>query len=159
MRFFTSSAKAPNHAMQLTASARHARCCQPADLPPPPFRSGHAALRRYLILFSLGVFVHTMDHSEIHSATDELCAIIRRDPEDIDFADVNREFARIAKAGAPINHDSKLREMRDEVYDRISRLKGWPMSDSSERAKFLHESMPFIRAIAVEAYVLDKPNQ
>jgi len=100
-----------------------------------------------------------MDHNEICSAVDEVCSIIRRDPERIDFADVNSEFDRIAKAGLPIHRDTHLREMRDRVYDRIERLKNWPISDSPERAGFVDDSVPFIRAIAVEAYIIDHPDK
>lgn len=96
-----------------------------------------------------------MDHDEINSAVAELCAIVQRDPSNIDFADVNKQFQRFTKAGLAINHDSALRGMRDRAYDRIERLKNWPMSDSLERAEFVRESIPFMRAIAVEAHVID----
>jgi len=100
-----------------------------------------------------------MNHDEIHSAVDEVCSIVQRDPSKIDFADVNKQFQRLEKAGLPINRDPTLRGMRDRVYDRIDRLKHWPMSDSAERGEFVRESIPFIRAISVEAHVMDNPEK
>jgi lysozyme family protein len=54
---FLMSTKWPNPAMQRTGSVRHGRCS--ATFPPTAFaRSVHAALRRSLILFSLGAYLH-----------------------------------------------------------------------------------------------------
>jgi hypothetical protein len=100
-----------------------------------------------------------MNHEEIDSAVNEVCSIVQRDPSKIDFADVNKQFQRLEKAGLAINRAPTLRGMRDRVYDRIERLKQWPMTDSAERAEFVRESIPYIRAITVEAHVMDNPEE
>ena len=54
-----------------------------------------------------------MDHKEIYSAAQEVCAILQRDPNAIDFADLNKQFQRFENAGLPINRDPTLRVMRE----------------------------------------------
>ena len=93
-----------------------------------------------------------MNYEEIHAAATELCAISARDPEAIDLVAVAQQFRRMETAGLPIVRNPILHAMRERAYERLERLRNWPLSDSpEERAKYRRDSIPFFMAIAVEA--------
>ena len=96
-----------------------------------------------------------MNYEEIHAAATELCAISKLSPEQISWAEVNKQMRRIVNAGLPINTDPELRPFRDRAYERLTHLCQWPMSDSAERAEYVRESARYFAAIASEAGLRD----
>ena len=96
-----------------------------------------------------------MDHREINAAADEISRIIALDPDDIDDAAIAAQYDRWQQAGLAIRRLPTLRDMTDRLNHNITRLKGWPRSDSAERAKLVSDTQQLCRAIVVEAHVID----
>ena len=97
-----------------------------------------------------------MDIKEIQAAVKELRRISYLDPSEIDIADAAEQFRRIEKAGFPMTRNPERRAMRERAFNRIERLKRWPMSDSDERAKYLQDSGPFFQIIAIDARLAEE---
>ena len=96
-----------------------------------------------------------MDHREINAAADEIARMVALDPEDIDDAAIASQYNRWEKAGLAIRRLPVLRDMTDRLNHNITRLQGWPRSDSEERAKLVLDTQRICRAVAVEAHVID----
>ena len=97
-----------------------------------------------------------MDIKEIQAAVKELRRISYLDPSEIDMADVAGQFRRIEKAGFPMTKNPDRRAIRERAFGRLERLKGWPMSESEERAKYLQDSGPFFQIIAIDARLAEE---
>jgi hypothetical protein len=96
-----------------------------------------------------------MDHREISAAANEISSIIGRDPEHIDDAAIAAQYNRWEQAGLAVRRIPVLRDMTDRLNENITRLKGWPSSDSPDRAKLVSETQRLCRAIVVEAHAID----
>jgi hypothetical protein len=88
-----------------------------------------------------------MDHREINAAADEIARIIALDPEDIDDAAIASQYDRWQQAGLAIRRLPVLRDMTDRLNHNITRIKGWPRSDSTERDKLVSDSQQICRAM------------
>jgi hypothetical protein len=97
-----------------------------------------------------------MDQDTISSAVLEIWSLVGGDPEQIDYGVVNQQLSRMEKAGAPVRKHPSLRRIIDQIYDNISRLKGWPLSDAPDRAKLVDDTRRLCMAITVDAHLIEQ---